>query len=215
MSWIQSFCAYQALRFMVVVTSLPMVICGSGVSTLVLAYPHIAAGSLLIGTSGVFFTTVGLIGTLAAIKKSKYATLSYGITLLLLCGIEVLLGGLFYLYLDQVRDFVESDLSQGQRRTSKPDRKAWARVERQFKCCLESDIAPKMSCSTDCISALRHEFNSFMPSIGTIAILVFFFQLVSACCALSYYNFYVPSSEYKPRVQYLDRPRLPRLDRRC
>lgn len=42
---------------------------------------YLAAGSLLVGTSGFFFTTVGLIGTLAAIKKSKYATLSYGITL--------------------------------------------------------------------------------------------------------------------------------------
>ena len=56
----------------------------------------------------------------------------------------MLLGGLFYLYLDQVRDFVESDLSQGQRRTSKPDRKTWDRVERQFKCCLESDMGSKM-----------------------------------------------------------------------
>jgi hypothetical protein len=41
-----------------------------------------AIGSLLIGTSGFFYTIIGLIGTLAAIKKSKYATLSYGITLL-------------------------------------------------------------------------------------------------------------------------------------
>lgn len=173
---------------------------------------YLAAGSLLVGTSGFFFTTVGLIGTLAAIKKSKYATLSYGITLLLLCGVEVLLGGLFYLYIDEVKEYVDSDLSNGQDRNSKHDRRAWSQVRNQYNCCLKSDI--QMSCSMDCISALRQDFHSYLPSIGTVAILIFFFQLLSACCALSYYNFYVPSTEYKERVAYLDRRTLPRLERR-
>jgi hypothetical protein len=187
-----------------------MVICGTGLSTLVLSYPHIAAGSLLVGTSSFFFTTVGLIGTLAAIKKSKYATLSYGITLLLLCGVEVLLGGLFYLYLDEVKEYVDNDLYNGQLRTSEHDRKAWAQIKNRKNCCLKTDN--QMSCSMDCISALRQDFHSFLPSIGTAAILIFFAQLISACCALSYYNFYVPSSEYKERV--LPDRTVPRLDRR-
>lgn len=198
MGWIQSFCIYQALRFMVVVTSLPMVIGGTGITTLVLSYPHLAIGSLLIGTSGFFYTIIGLIGTLAAIKKSKYATLSYGITLLLLCGVEVLLGGLFYLNLEDIKQYIDKDLSDGQETSSTHDKTAWDQIQNQYKCCLQSDN--QLSCSIDCISALQHEFNAHLASFGTVAILFFFFQLMSACCALSYYNFFMPSYIYKERL---------------
>jgi len=213
MSWLQSFCIYQVLRFWVVVTSLPMVILGCGISTLILVYPHLASGSLLLALSAFFFTLIGLMGTLAAVKKSKYATLSYGITLLLVCGVEVLLGGLFYLYLDEIRLYIEDDLTRGQQRSSKHDQKAWRHFHKNLNCCFRNQTS-SLGC-VDCISALRQEFHSYVPSLGTVAIFAFFFQLISACCALSYYNFYVPSADYKSRLAYSSvRQSLPRVDRR-
>ena len=52
----------------------------------------------------------------------------------------MLLGGLFYLYIDEVKEYVDSDLSNGQDRNSRHDRRAWSQVRNQYNCCLKSDI---------------------------------------------------------------------------
>ena len=58
---------------------------------------------------------------------------------LLLCGVEVLLGGLFYLYIDEVQEYVDTDLTNGQQRNSEHDRKAWNLIRNQKNCCLKTD----------------------------------------------------------------------------
>ena len=107
----------------------------------------------------IFASFVGFVGNISAVKKSKYATLTYGITLLLvlkfyyssftyvvqillnfdkllLCGAEVVVGCCIYFKFESLAEYINSDLLASQTSSSTIHRESWDRIKQQFNCCL-------------------------------------------------------------------------------
>lgn len=196
MDWIRPFCIYQLFRALVLITSLPMLILGAGLSSLLLRYPHLDSGGIVLAIMSTFLTIIGLSGNLSSIKKSKYATLAYGITLLLVCGVEVSVGCIIYFKYESLSLFIREDLIASQRDVQY--QKPWTDFKEQFDCCLNDY---KNNCSMTCIDQLRRLFYSKLFQIGNILIALFFFQLISACLSLCLYGYYLPSEVYKSEIQ--------------
>jgi len=197
MNWVPNFCVYQALRITVVFTTCPLVLCGGSIAALTLSYP---LGVTTIGT-GVLsctLTVLGLIGTLGSAKKSRYAVLIYSISLLLLCILEVVAGGLLYTKYEFVADFIKNDMISSQQDERILARKYWASFKAQSQCCLEEEFYK--SCQQSCIDVQKAFFNSMLPKLGSTVLIIFFYQLFSACAALCFFHFFMPSNFYKAQT---------------
>jgi len=198
MGWIKSFCIYQFFRILVIITSLPMLVLGTGLSSLLLRYPQKDSGSIIIVILSIFASCVGFVGNIASVKKSKYATLTYGITLLLLCGAEVVIGSCIYFKFDALAEYIHNDLLSSQSSSSSIHRESWDRIKQQFNCCL---IHQNISNCSNCNLHIKRVFYTQLRSIGNILVSIFFFQLCSACLSLCLYGYYQPSSIYKQELQ--------------
>ncbi|CAG5110297.1 Oidioi.mRNA.OKI2018_I69.chr2.g4710.t1.cds [Oikopleura dioica] len=198
MNWVPNFCIYQALRITVVLTTCPLVLCGGSIGALTLTYPSLGITTISSGLLSCTLTILGLIGTLGSAKKSRYAVLAYSISLLLLCILEVVAGGFLYTRYELVTNFIEADMKESQKDDQILAKRFWSSFKVQNQCCLEEEFYK--SCQQSCIDVQKALFNSMLPSLGSTVLIIFFYQLFSACAALCFFHFFMPSSYYKAQV---------------